>query len=1342
MIATFDLRTLGTAELRGPDGRSVRSLLAQPKRFALLAYLAIAQPRGFHRRDKLLALFWPDADTEHARTSLRKAVHVIRRALTEDSILARGDEELGIHPERLRVDVAAFESLGSEGRLAEALDYYRGDLLPAFFIQGAHGFEEWLDLERGRLRQRAAELARTLAEEYEGKQQLTLAVSFARRAFELSSSDERAVRRLIELLDGLGDRAGAVHAYEEFARRLAVDLEIEPSAETRALVERVRNRLEARLRSTIGRRQSPAGDVDRSSTSMASRSPRVADPSRLEPAVADRAAPEHSSYTPHPVGTLLDIPGYIIERELAQGGMAVVYLARDVKRGRRVAIKVLRSDLALGPGIERFFREIEIMASFAHPHILPLLDSGTVAGIPYFVMPYVAGESLRGRLERERRLDVAPALEIVRQVADALHCAHARGVVHRDIKPENILFAEGHAVVADFGIARAAEYSGAVRVTATGVAFGSPAYMSPEQARGERDVDARSDIYSLGCVLFEMLSGRPPFDGASPNELLIKHQVEPPPRLRAVRPDAPRFVTDAVATALAKEPNDRFQSAHEFMDALVGRRQARSLGRSIRFAGRDRRLQAAVAGGALFLAGAWMADRVAGLPKLPEPRRLTASSTLALPPARYAIFEVDSSAAVVRHSDYTQLIHDALGRWEGLGIVPQLEAERRVESHGIRGARARDLRDLASALGASRYVRVHLAPTGDSMRMRMALFETATDSLLREVSARVAKDLSGAGQIVAASTTRLLVGEHALAERVIATLGTRSFPALESYLRGQSAIGVWDLSTADTAFFQATLHDPAFAEALLWLAQVRFWRRDNPARWISAADRAGARREQLVTNDALLGDALLAFAKGDVGRACAHFVTLTERVQHDFAAWYGLAECLRRDGAVLRDPQNASAWRFRTSYWQAVNAYRRAYQLLPSVHRSFVVNSFTDVREMLFTSSAQTRRGRALAPDTVQFRAYPTWQGDSLAFVPLPADSASMWTLPAAVNLAIKRQRAQFADIATMWRAAFPESPEALEAVALSLEMLGDPSAIDTLREARRRAKDSEDLARIAATEVWMLVKRSLPSDLPGLRRAQRLADSLLRMRAPQTPTEARLLASLAALTGRAYRAATLAQRQYAHSAPAGIATTGPALLAFAALGGPADSLRALQPRLVKEIEATLAGNEQEGARRSWLMRAATLAYPEHVFDILRSSDTDRDYLVSLLRASLARDGAAVRQQFSSLAAARAAIQPSDLMIDGLYPEAAALASLQRNHEAIAWLDPTLESIALAVSVDVADVARAGSLVRAMALRADLADRVGDRAAARTWAAAVLVLWYGADDFLDPLLKRMRQLAR
>jgi serine/threonine-protein kinase len=259
---------------------------------------------------------------------------------------------------------------------------------------------------------------------------------------------------------------------------------------------------------------------------------------------------------------------YSIERELGRGGMATVYLARDLRHRRHVALKMLHPELSAVLGSERFLKEIELTANLQHPHVLPLFDSGEVEGLLYYVMPFVDGEALRRRLERERQLPVAEAVRITCEVADALQYAHKHGVVHRDIKPENILLHDGRPLVADFGIALAVQQAGGDRMTQTGLSLGTPHYMAPEQATGERTVDHRADIYALGVVTYEMLAGEPPFTGPSAQAVIARMLTEDPPRLTAHRRSIPDGVEAAVLTALEKLPADRFASAGDFAAAL------------------------------------------------------------------------------------------------------------------------------------------------------------------------------------------------------------------------------------------------------------------------------------------------------------------------------------------------------------------------------------------------------------------------------------------------------------------------------------------------------------------------------------------------------------------------------------------------------------------------------------------------------------------------------------------------------------------------------------------------------------------------------------------------------
>src|SRR5258707_1486620 len=292
---------------------------------------------------------------------------------------------------------------------------------------------------------------------------------------------------------------------------------------------------------------------------------------------------------------------YRVERELGAGGMATVYLAEDLKHGRKVALKVLKPKLAAVLGDERFVQEIKTTASLQHPHILPLFDSGTASGFLFYVMPYIEGETIREKLNRETQFGVDEAVHIAREVADALDYAHRHGVIHRDIKPENILLHDGRAMVMDFGIALAVSAAAGGRMTETGLSLGTPHYMSPEQATAEKEITARSDVYSLASVLFEMLAGQPPHLGGSAQQIIMKIITDSPKVLTDIRRSVPPHVAAAVTKALEKLPADRFASAAAFAEALQNYRF--TYGTSAYVAAHSSSVAASISGRAMRVAG-------------------------------------------------------------------------------------------------------------------------------------------------------------------------------------------------------------------------------------------------------------------------------------------------------------------------------------------------------------------------------------------------------------------------------------------------------------------------------------------------------------------------------------------------------------------------------------------------------------------------------------------------------------------------------------------------------------------------------------------------------------------
>jgi eukaryotic-like serine/threonine-protein kinase len=497
---------------------------------------------------------------------------------------------------------------------------------------------------------------------------------------------------------------------------------------------------------------------------------------------------------------------YDIDREIGQGGYATVYLARDLKHDRHVAIKVLNASLEDERGETRFIREIALLARLQHPNILPLYDSGHVEGLVYYVMPYVTGETLRDRLNSESRLPINSACNIAREVADALAYAHSQGVVHRDIKPENILLSEGHAVVADFGVARAIDLANVQQITRTGAgAPGTPAYMSPEQLLREREPDARSDIYSLGCVLYEMLTGTQPFAGDGG---MMRRFTGPTPLASSVREDVPVWLDETIARALAREPEDRFVDAREMAQPLAGTPGSGSRG-GIQFARIYRALRRPRVA-ALFVV---VLAAVVALGWVGLLSGRTSVNTVAVLP--FANVGGDSSQQYLAEGMADGLA-TALGKVPGIRVV-----SRTVTSH-YRGRSDIDAREIRRVLGADYVVHATLRQLAGKLTISAQLIsavdngEAWSESYNRDASEAYAVQDSIAHSVAQAlSPRRPSPANRAAVQSTVASSGTSNAEAYDLYLRGRYLLmrrgpGV---SQAVSRFEQAIDKDPKFARA-------------------------------------------------------------------------------------------------------------------------------------------------------------------------------------------------------------------------------------------------------------------------------------------------------------------------------------------------------------------------------------------------------------------------------------------------------------------------------------------------------------------------------------------------
>ena len=583
---------------------------------------------------------------------------------------------------------------------------------------------------------------------------------------------------------------------------------------------------------------------------------------------------------------------YAIQRELGHGGMATVYLAQDLKLHRLVALKVLRPELGATLGPDRFLREIEIAARLSHPHILPLHDSGDAGGHLYYAMPYVEGESLRQKLEREGQLPVPEVIAILQAVAAALSYAQQHGIVHRDIKPENILLAKNqdggmvHPLVADFGIARALDVAGGERLTETGLALGTPAYMSPEQAAASTRLDGRSDIYALGCVAYEMLAGSPPFTGPTAQSILARHAVDPPPPLHTVRSTVPPSVEAAIEQALAKVPADRFATADEFARALTAKHvplplRRRPLSRRVKVAVI---LSAAAASGL----GAILLGRPAGSTVVPS------ATTMAVLP----FFAAVTDTALTRLGrDLAVTLSASL---DGIGGIETADRLAVANATSDRAAlSAAESAALAWRLGSRSFLRGTLVRAGDNVRLDLGLYSSQGLAPLAE-GITVTAHRDSIGTLTDSASWALLRQVWQRGDPPSPSLDavtTRSVPALRAFLQGEGELGANRWAEAKLAYGSAIAADSAFWMAHFRYALTRFWTEELDP--IQPAEFEGLRRyrARFPERERLLIDAFL--TTGNTPRLkIERYGAAARRFADYWPAWFLYADALYHWGPI------------------------------------------------------------------------------------------------------------------------------------------------------------------------------------------------------------------------------------------------------------------------------------------------------------------------------------------------------------------------------------------------------------------------------------------------------------
>jgi eukaryotic-like serine/threonine-protein kinase len=576
------------------------------------------------------------------------------------------------------------------------------------------------------------------------------------------------------------------------------------------------------------------------------------------------------------LGTPGDVAGrYTIERELGRGATSMVYLARDSETGRQVALKVLRPEFTESMGAKRFLKEIRMTAALVHPHIIPVLDSGESRGQLYFVIPYMEGDTLRARLRREKQLTLDSAIGIVRTLADALDYAHGKGVIHRDVKPENILFHNGEACLADFGVARALEHAFGDTTTSTGIVRGTPAYMSPEQASGDQNVDGRSDIYALGCVLYEMLAGMPAFSGPTPQSVIAQRITHGPRSLMVYRPAVPASVEKVIERAMMLVPADRYQTAGEFAEALSAATVERlAVQVPAARAGRRQLLigiaAALLIGAAAFawrsgLVSSWIGHDDASLDQ----------NRLAVAP-----FEVLDPADTTWRIGLVDLLSRNFDGAGPLRTVPPTTV--------VNGWQGRA--DIASASSLGRRTGAALVVFGqwmragrDTARVAATLVDLRTR---RSFEVEVRDGVEHVDRLVDSISVRVLreLGRtRAIAAVPKATIGSKSYPALKLFLQGEQYYRGNDMKSADAAYRQAIHEDTTFALAYRRLRGVlrTTTGRESDAESYRYALSAGERNHGLAPRDSLLivADSLAAAkAPGTVFLDDAGFARLRRRM--------------------------------------------------------------------------------------------------------------------------------------------------------------------------------------------------------------------------------------------------------------------------------------------------------------------------------------------------------------------------------------------------------------------------------------------------------------------------------
>jgi serine/threonine-protein kinase len=948
---------------------------------------------------------------------------------------------------------------------------------------------------------------------------------------------------------------------------------------------------------------------------------------------------------------------------------------------------------------------------------------------------------MRQRLTADNRLSIEEAVRIGREVAGALAYAHERGIVHRDIKPENILFSGGHAVVADFGIARAIDRA-SEKITQQGTITGTPAYMSPEQAR-DRAFDGRSDVYSLACVLYEAIAGVPPFPGDTPQQQLSARLSKTPPLLREYRHDVPLPIESVIAKALATSPDDRYPDARAFSAALsaaIGHSGETLTARAARRSWRS----------SPWLLAAGVAGVVFGGAMLPPVRDRIEAVTIRPDTTQFAVVPFQYVGGTSPNPDADPAaggVYTALRRWDGLKLASDVSVQDAVHRRSDAGPLPLAVvMRVARSVRAGRVVWGRVLAEHDSSVVRVGLYDALTGESLREVTRTV--PASGT-DVLRRIDYRALVADLLRMPRVdvvssAADAGTTSYAAWQAFQRGALALARWDVEHAIPILDSAVAADPAYPQANLWLAQAKSWRRLPTKEWTTAFIAADKGRAVLDPRERTLADALGALSRDDHPAACASYASLRARDSLDAIAWLGLASCRASDRAVVRSPSSPTGWAFRSSYEEAWRAVTRALELAPE---AFAVLPNDLLRQIAQVEYNRFRTGSASG---AQFGAQPELLGDSVAYVAYPLADFRAGRMPATYDAALRFNRDRMLALLESLAQRMPASPDVFEAMTVLLEtrdeMIGTPngrhSALSALDRARALSTSPDQRLRLAAADVRLHLK------LADFARAIAVADSVLNADRSDSGRNASQMAALAALSGRT----GLATRYLRASGPPQAFRPGvelvpatnealSALLIRAALGVCDDSVRTLPASIARTLTSYVNPTDRQATADALLERPIALAVPCTGPGATSVVSHPGGALMRMQQVAARGDRAGVQRMLDSIADMRRGMRPGGVSLDYIVQEAWLAEFAGDPRRAAERLDIALTALPTLSSFIVTEPVMAASVGRAMAYRAELAARLGDPSSAALWASRVLTLWSHADATLEPTLARMRRLA-